>query len=63
MNGSNSMYETDLGTNRLCSECQQKLCYSLKYNNEKRLVELQSFFKKYNLAHDYNYLNLDAQSL
>ena len=63
MNGSNSMYETDLGTNRLCSECQQKLCYSLKYNNEKRLAELQSFFKKYNLILDFNYLELDAKSL
>lgn len=63
MNGSNSMYETDLGTNRLCSECQKKLFYSLGYKNEKRLKELKVFFKKYNLEHDYNYLKLDEENL
>ncbi len=52
MNGSNTMYETDLCPNRLCSECQQKLFWNIKYDNKKRLNQLVSFFKKYNLTRD-----------
>lgn len=45
MNGTNSLTETDKSILRLCSNCQLKLNSSLKYDNEKRLKEIVSFFK------------------
>lgn len=53
MNGTNSLQETDLSPNRLCSECQKKLFWNIQFNNRKRLQELSLFFKKHNLESDY----------
>lgn len=49
MNGTNSMTETDSHSIRLCSLCQRKLNSGFKYDNLKRLKELEEFFKKNNL--------------
>ncbi|MGL4632226.1 MAG: archaemetzincin [Leadbetterella sp.] len=59
MNGSNSITEIDSAPNRACSECQKKICYALKFNNQKRLTELSDFFKKYDLKEDYAYIQRD----
>lgn len=52
MNGSNSLFETDLTPNRLCSECQKKLFWNIRYDNRKRLEELNNFFQRNNLKKD-----------
>lgn len=49
MNGTNSMVETDSHSIRLCSLCQRKLNSGFKYDNLKRLKELEAFFQKNNL--------------
>lgn len=49
MNGTNSLPETDFHFARACSLCQQKLSSSIKFNNQKRLIELKSFFEKQHL--------------
>ncbi|KAF2327374.1 reprolysin-like metallopeptidase [Flavobacterium daemonense] len=49
MNGTNSMYETDSHLIRLCSLCQRKLNSGLKYDNVKRLKELEKYFQENNL--------------
>lgn len=46
MNGTNNLTETDEHFARLCSLCQKKLNYSLKYDNMKRLIEVNFFFQK-----------------
>ena len=56
MNGSNHMQETDYNPIRLCSVCQQKLQYSIGYDNDKRLKELINFL-------DRNKLNSQAALL
>jgi archaemetzincin len=50
MNGTNSMIETDEHSVRLCSLCQRKLNVGFKYDNVKRLKELEIYFKENNLA-------------
>jgi archaemetzincin len=52
MNGTNSLTETDSKPNRLCSQCQTKLYWACRYDNRKRLQELQSFFRAANLRRD-----------
>jgi archaemetzincin len=59
MNGSNSLVETDSSNNRLCSECQKKLCWNIRYNNNKRLKELSDFFLTNGLVKDYEIINND----
>ncbi|WP_433765899.1 Zn-dependent protease [Flavobacterium ginsenosidimutans] len=49
MNGTNSLIETDGHSIRLCSLCQRKLNSGFKYDNVKRLKELEKFFKENNL--------------
>jgi len=54
MNGSNDLKETDASPNRLCSECQKKLFWNFRYDNNKRLKELITYFKANSLSRDYN---------
>jgi archaemetzincin len=63
MNGSNTMQETDLCPNRLCSECQKKLFWNIKYNNKKRLTELCNFFSANWLSEDYGICIGDLEGL
>lgn len=60
MNGTNSMEETDRNSIRLCSVCQQKLHSCIKYNNKKRLAELERYFNRNNLIDGYNAMKKDA---
>lgn len=53
MNGTNSMSETDRHSIRLCSVCQQKLNSCIKYDNEKRLAELERYFERNNLTEEF----------
>jgi archaemetzincin len=59
MNGSNNLWETDQQTSRLCSACQQKLHWNIKYNNLKRLNDLAAFYLKYGLTQDYLSIKAD----
>jgi archaemetzincin len=63
MNGSNSLQETDLCPNRLCSECQMKLFPNFQYNNRKRLQQLVTFCRENDLQSDFNVLNHDLVAL
>lgn len=49
MNGTNTLTETDFHYARACSLCQRKLNSSIAYDNQKRLLELKSFFEKQHL--------------
>lgn len=55
MNGSNNLKETDRSPNRLCSDCQTKLTWNLRYDNLKILTELYAFLQK-NPPEDAAYL-------
>ncbi|NMH28403.1 archaemetzincin [Flavobacterium silvaticum] len=61
MNGSNHLPETDKNPTRLCSHCQQKLQYSIGYDNQKRVNELIAFFKQNKLEHESIILNKDLK--
>ncbi|RZJ69184.1 archaemetzincin [Flavobacterium sp.] len=50
MNGSNNLPETDRSPNRICSDCQKKLTWNLRYDNFKRASELYGFMKGHNLG-------------
>jgi len=63
MNGSNTMSETDACPNRLCSECQRKLCWNFQYDNKKRLTQLCGFFKANNLQRDLSVLQSDLAAV
>jgi archaemetzincin len=63
MNGSNSLYETDLVPNRLCSECQKKLFWNFKYDNKKRLKQLFNFCKENNLEKDFSVFKFDCDAI
>lgn len=63
MNGSNSLYETDLNPNRLCSECQKKLFWNFAYNNTKRLKQLIDFCKQNGLDKDVSVLKIDLDAV
>jgi archaemetzincin len=63
MNGSNSLYETDLNPNRLCSECQKKLFWNFKYDNKKRLKQLTDFCKENGLEKDFGILKIDLDAV
>lgn len=59
MNGTNSLYETDRHSIRLCSVCQRKLNSCIKYDNKKRLTDLEKYFKKNNLVDGLNLMKND----
>jgi len=59
MNGTNSLAETDSSIARLCSKCQQKLNFNLKYDNRKRLKELAIFFNRNKLITALKQTNAD----
>lgn len=63
MNGTNSMSETDKHSLRLCSLCQRKLNSGLKYDNLKRLIELEKFFKENNLNEGLTLMKKDLEKL
>lgn len=63
MNGTNSMSETDKHSLRLCSLCQRKLNSGLKYDNLKRLNELEKFFKENNLNEGLALMKKDLEKL
>ncbi|QOG02019.1 archaemetzincin family Zn-dependent metalloprotease [Flavobacterium sp. MDT1-60] len=63
MNGTNSMPETDTHSLRLCSLCQRKLNSGFKYDNKKRLVELEKYFKENNLAEGIELMKKDLKSI
>ncbi|SFW69113.1 archaemetzincin [Chitinophaga sancti] len=59
MNGTNGLYETDRAPLRLCAECQQKLFWNLKYDNQKRLQELMAYCKENGFQKDWEIFNKD----
>jgi archaemetzincin len=61
MNGTNSLDETDRHSIRLCSVCQQKLSSCIKYDNKKRLTDLEKFFKRNNLVEEYKLMEKDVK--
>ncbi|MBZ4034381.1 archaemetzincin [Flavobacterium sp. 17A] len=63
MNGTNSLVETDEHTLRLCSNCQRKLQSGIKYNNEKRLTELEKYFNRNNLVKGVELMEKDLKSI
>ncbi|MFH6936473.1 archaemetzincin family Zn-dependent metalloprotease [Flavobacterium sp. FlaQc-30] len=63
MNGTNSMVETDKHSIRLCSLCQRKLYSGFKYDNVKRLKELEKYFKDNNLAEGLQLTKKDLKSI
>ncbi|WP_163409701.1 archaemetzincin [Flavobacterium ajazii] len=63
MNGTNSMTETDSHFIRLCSLCQRKLHSGFKYDNVKRLKELEQYFKENNLEEGLVLMKKDLEKL
>lgn len=63
MNGTNNLTETDSHFARACSLCQQKLNSTLKYDNQKRLIELRDFFEKQNLNREFSRAETDLKFL
>ena len=63
MNGTNSMAETDRHSIRLCSLCQRKLYSGFKYDNVKRLNELEKYFKENNLVEGLQLTRKDLKSI
>jgi len=59
MNGSNSLYESDMQPNRLCSDCNKKLHWNLKFNSVERLKAIRDYFQKHNLQKDYSLIIKD----
>lgn len=63
MNGSNSLTESDKQPLRLCSECQRKLNWNIKYDNGKRLTGLINYLRRNKLQEDLLDLEKDNNSL
>lgn len=63
MNGSNTLYETDQSPNRLCAECQKKLCWNFRYDSKQRLQQLSNFCEQNGLQKDLNVLELDRKAV
>jgi archaemetzincin len=63
MNGSNSMSETDKQSIRLCSVCQQKLSSCIKYDDRKRLADLEDYFKRNNMTPEFLAMKKDAEAV
>jgi archaemetzincin len=63
MNGSNSLQETDAAPNRLCSECQRKLCWNFRYDSPQRLKQLCDFCRGNGLQRDFGVLEADREAV
>ncbi len=63
MNGTNSLSETDEHTLRLCSNCQRKLNSGIKFDNKKRLLELEKYFKRNHLTKGFELMEKDLKSI
>lgn len=63
MNGTNSLSETDEHTLRLCSNCQRKLNSGIKFDNNKRLLELEKYFKRNHLTTGFELMEKDLKSI
>ncbi|MEO7978537.1 Zn-dependent protease [Flavobacterium sp.] len=63
MNGTNSLSETDKNSIRLCSDCQRKLNSCIKYNNNKRLKDLEKYFKNNNLLQEFQLIKKDLDAI
>lgn len=63
MNGTNSMYETDKNPIRLCSVCQRKLNFCIKYDNKKRLIDLEKYFKENDLVTELQLIKKDLAGI
>ncbi|WP_343589316.1 Zn-dependent protease [Flavobacterium sp.] len=63
MNGTNSMVETDRHFIRLCSLCQRKLNSGFKYDNIKRLKELEKYFKDNKLTSGFELMEKDLKNI
>ena len=63
MNGTNSMSETDKNFIRLCSVCQRKLNSCIKYDNKKRLTDLEKYFSKNNLTTELKLIKKDIATI
>jgi archaemetzincin len=63
MNGTNSLAETDTKLIRLCSVCQRKLNSSIKYDNKKRLIELEKYFQSNNLDAEFKLMKKDLEDI
>ncbi|MEA9414961.1 archaemetzincin [Flavobacterium sp. PL02] len=63
MNGTISLPETDNSTIRLCSSCQRKLNSSIKYDNKKRLIELEKYFEHVKLNDATQLMKKDLEKI
>ena len=63
MNGTNSLNETDKNLIRLCSVCQKKLNSCIKYDNKKRLSELEKYFRRNGLIGEYQLMKNDVRAI
>nr|WP_295867404.1 archaemetzincin [uncultured Chitinophaga sp.] len=63
MNGTNNLRETDNAPARLCSDCQQKLYWNLRYDNQKRLQQLTDYCRQHGLRRDYLLLKKDLDAI
>jgi len=50
MNGSNNLYETDQSPNRLCTECQKKLCWNFRYDTQTAVATAYGFLQSARFA-------------
>lgn len=62
MNGTNSLVETDNAPNRLCSDCQKKLYWNIRYDNKKRLRQLLEFCQQQSLNRDEKLFQADDKA-
>jgi len=60
MNGTNSMSETDKNSIRLCSVCQRKLNSGIKYDNKKRLMDLEKYLERNHLSEELQLIKKDV---
>jgi len=63
MNGTNSLDETDKNLIRLCSVCQKKLNSCIKYDNKKRLSELEKYFRRNGLIGECQLMKNDVHAI
>ena len=63
MNGSNSLSESDKQPLRLCSECQRKLNWNIRYDNKKRLSALIYYLRQNKLQEDLSDLEKDHDNI
>lgn len=63
MNGSNSLGESDLRPNRLCSDCHRKLQWNLGFGVKQRLIRLKEYFAQHGLDNDLYLTSRDIEAL